>query len=138
MRAPPFGNAPIDEPSQSVPGAEASVQEELKIQQAMDFYRAALNDGPRLAREVLAEGKRLGHTRRTQERARSRLNVQKIPPTTWQGPWEIALPGHPAVAESKQRREGKKRKAQQRKKNGRRRKQSDGGSQSRGEALMLQ
>lgn len=130
MTMPPFGSAPIDEPSQPVTGEEVSGPEELRIKQAMDFYRAALQEGPRLAREVLAEGTRQGFSKRTQERARSRLNVQKIPPTTWQGPWLIALPGDPAVAESKQRREAKKRQAQQRQGNGqsRRRQQRGEGS----------
>ena len=101
----------------------------------MDFYRAALWTGPRLAREVLAEGKRQGHTKRTQERARSSLNVQKIPPTTWQGPWLIALPGDPTVETAKQRRKEKERK-QQRQGNGRRRKQRDGGGSSPHDALL--
>lgn len=119
------------------PGKAFSVQEELKIQKAMAFYQQALEQGPRLAREVLAEGKRQGHAKRTQERARSRLNVQKIPPTTWQGPWLIALPGHPAVKEAKQRKERKQRKAHQRQGNGRkRRKRRDGGGSSSYDELL--
>ena len=138
MTMPPFGNAPIDEPSQPVPGEEASGPEELKIQQAMDFYRAALRVGPRLARDVLAEGKRQGFSKRTQERARYLLNVMKIPPERWQGPWMIALPGHPAIDESKQRREEKKQKKRQRKGNGRRKRQEDkGGSSSPDELLAI-
>ena len=122
MRTAPFENAPIDAgPSELAPGEEASGPEELKIQQAMDYYRAALRTGPRPPREVLAEGKRLGHTKRTQERARSRLRVQTIPPTTWQGPWQIALPGDPTVEAAKQRRKEKERKKQQRQVNGRKR-----------------
>lgn len=124
----PFGNPPIDELSQPAPGEDVSGPEELKIQQAMDFYRAALQDGPRLAREVMAEGKQQRHTKRTQERARSRLNVQKIPPTTWQGPWLIALPGHPAIEAAKQRRKEKEQKRQRQQGSGRRKKQSGGGS----------
>lgn len=115
------------EPDRKLAPGKESGPEELKIQQALAFYRAALRRGPRLAREVLAEGKRHGHAQRTQERARSRLNVQKIPPTTWQGPWLIALSGDPAVATAKQRRKEKERKQQQRKGNGRQRKQQDGG-----------
>lgn len=56
----PFGNPPIDELSQPAPGEDVSGPEELKIQQAMDFYRAALQEGPRLAREVMAEGSSSG------------------------------------------------------------------------------
>lgn len=80
---------------------------------AMAFYRQALRTGPRLAHEVLAEGKRQGHAKRTQERARSRLNVQKIPPATWQGPWLIALPEDPVVEAVRQWRKEKRK--QQRK-----------------------
>lgn len=136
MAIPPFENTPIDESSQPVPGEEVSGPEELRITRAMDFYRVALKDGPRPPREVLAEGKRRGHTKRTQERARSRLHVQKIPPTTWQSTWQIALPGDPAVDESKQRREEKKQKQQQRKGNGRRKQQQSGGGSAPPDALL--
>lgn len=105
------------------------------ISKAIDFYREALWTGPRLAREVIAEGKRQGHAKRTQDRARDRLHVQKIPPTTWQGPWLIALPGHPAIDESKQLREVKKQK-QQRKGNGRRKKQQSEGGSAPPDALL--
>lgn len=122
MATPPFDDPPTDNPGPA----------ETKIRQAMAFYSAALKDGPRKASEVLAEGKRRGHSQRTQERARSRLHVRKIPPTTWQGPWLVALPDDPAVKADEQRRKEKGRKRQERKGNGRkRRKQNDEGVRKR-------
>jgi hypothetical protein len=130
-------SVPGKEPNpESAPGEEVSGPEELKIQQAMAFYQEILRMGPRLAREVLAEGKRLGHAKRTQERARSRLNVQKIPPTTWQGPWLIALPGDSAVEAAKQRRKEKEQKRQHQQGNRRRKKPKDGRGSSLHDELL--
>lgn len=118
------------------PGEVVSRQEELKILKAMVFYRQALEQGPRLAREVLAEGKRHGHAKRTQERARSRLNVQKIPPTTWQGPWLIALPNDPEVEAAKKRKKTKVEQRCKRKGNGRKKQQKGGGGISIRDELL--
>jgi hypothetical protein len=139
MTIPPFESAPIDAgPSEPSPSEEASGPAEQKILKAMDFYQQALRMGPRQPREVLAEGKALGHTKRTQERARVRLHVQKIPPERWQGPWMIALLDDPAVEEARKRRKEKARKRQQRKGNGRkRRKRRDRGSSSSHVTLLV-
>ncbi|HLW01958.1 MAG TPA: hypothetical protein VKT82_25120 [Ktedonobacterales bacterium] len=117
-------------PPASPLGEEVSGPEETKILQAMAFYREALQQGPRLSREVLAEGKQQGHAQRTQERARSRLNVQSWP-DGFQGPRLIALPKDQAVAAVKQRRQQKRERAG----NGRR-KQRNGGGRKSGTELM--
>ena len=101
----------------------AAGPEEEKTQAAIKYYQEALKDGPRLAREVMDQGIRQGHARRTQERARNRLNVQSWP-TTFQGPRLIALPDSVAAKEVKQRRQNRK---QQGKGNGRRKKGKNGG-----------
>jgi hypothetical protein len=120
------------------PGTEEPGPADTKTLQAMAFYSAALKEGPRKASEVLREGLALGHTKRTQERARSRLHIQKIPPTTWQGPWLIALQDHPAVEDANQRRKEKDRKKQKRKANGRKRRVRDGsGRKPRDEVTAL-
>ena len=145
MTTHPFGTPPFDEePAAPALGAsqpeptpsEESGPEELKIQQAIAFYQETLRTGPRLAREVLAEGKRQGHAKRTQERARSHLNVQKIPPERWQGSWQIALPGDPAIEAAKQRRKVKEQKRQQRKGNGRRKQRKGAGGSSTHDKLL--
>lgn len=142
--APPPGKKPTPEsatsaglpsPSEPPSGEQVSGPEELCITRAMDFYRVALKDGPRPPREVLAEGKELGHTKRTQERARARLHVQKIPPERWQGPWMIALLEDPAVEEAKKRRKEKQCKRQQRKGNGRWKQQNRDNTKPRNEVL---
>lgn len=138
MMAPPFadnGLASGEEPDgASAPGEESS-PEEAKIRQAIAFYKAALRDGPRLAREVMQEGKRHGHAQRTQERARSRLNVQSWP-QGFQGKRLIALPSDPAASAARQRRRGKDRKKQERQGNGRRRKRNGGSRKPRNGALV--
>ena len=129
----PSSGEPVGEPA---PGKAVSVQEELKIQKAMAFYQQALERGPRLAREVLAEGKRLGHAKRTQERARSRLNVQKIPPTTWQGSWRIALPNDPEVEAANKRKKTKEQQRRTHKGNERKKQQIGGGGISIRDELL--
>src|SRR5579871_6466056 len=118
MATPPFDDPPTDDPGPA----------ETKIIQTMAFYLVALEHGPRNPREELKEGLALGHAKRTQERARTRLHVQKIPPATWQGPWLIALPDGPAVKAARQRKEAKDQKKQKRKGNGRKQRKRDGSS----------
>lgn len=108
------------------PGKEETGPERTKILQAMEFYRVALKNGPRNPRELLAEGKRQGHTGKTQERARNRLYVKVIPPTTWQGSWLIALPNDQAVGDVELRRKEKNQKKQERQGNGQRRRKRNG------------
>lgn len=73
-----------------------------KVQLAVEFLRAALSDGPRLAKEVEAEADDDGHAARTLIRAKAKLRVRSFrendkpgEPSWWALP-DVAAPAMPA------------------------------------------
>ena len=97
-----------------------------QIIKAREFLYEALGNGPRLTREIDCEARQRGHAKRTLDRARSQLHVQKIPPAVFRGRWQIALSDDPAVGAYKQRKETKKQQARQHLGNGRKKKRNGG------------
>lgn len=79
----------LDAPS----GEERSAREEAK-----DFLRVALRNGPREAQEVKEEAEKVGVTERTLRRARNELDV-KLSRDGYQGPWLWTLPDNNAGQE---------------------------------------
>ena len=74
--------------------------------------------------KVERAAKQQGQVKRTLDRARSQLYVQRLPPNTFRGPWRIALQNDAAVAAYRKRKEEKNQKARQRNVNGRKQKRN--------------
>lgn len=139
MATPPFGS---NEPEpEGRPAAASRSQKEpeptpAQMSLAKEFLVRALKSGPRLTREVEQEAKQEGIAKRTLDRARSDMNVQRLPPDTFRGPWKMALKDDVAVTAYKQRKANKNQKARERQGNGRRRKQKGGGDRKQRHELL--
>ena len=140
MATPPFDhNNGESEPAEGTPPApkrgKGPEPTPAQITKAREFLCEALGNGPRLTREIEREAKQQGHAKRTLDRARTNLGVQKIPPDTFRGPWRMALKDDPAVAAYKQRKETKTQQARQLQGNGRKKK-GNGGRKRHNELLV--
>lgn len=74
-------------------------EERSALEDAKDWLRGMLADGPVLSKQIMSEGKEAGHPERTLFRARKVLNIEAVKEGV-KGPWMLRLP--PKAAKSPQ------------------------------------